>query len=569
MAIVSKEAVVNLDQLQTPSFKEKDFTQDWSIDVLYDIYDLMSHQDVETDTSKQYIVEQPSYSTTTRGITADSFVEKLPYLPDDAYYYDLSQDLDGYNKENLFKDWDNFVERNISNLEDTDSYEHNMSGLPLFTPYGAATTDSSRQNYLGTDEDLKQYWVQSDLLEIEDLPINIVSDSRGISIKNNTYTNDIFFCKPISITVAGYYCFSGYFRLFGNNTNTTKISGLHFVPETSSVSEYNTTSYETFTITSVNNRIYNSSNYFEVHTEWSEIALVSYLPAGNYNIIIYWPQIDNEGNVNKGSNSELRVAGLRIDNQQFPINFDYRNLSANREGKEFPIQFNFNSITPLLESDWTIFYRRYMRCNFDYATFTNQLGKINYGYNTNQIFIGGNYTTIDQDIYNRWGIDLITHDHTNKTLTFRTFGRGFDYTTNPYNYSSLITNDNEGPLTNTMFGVTYNLELGGYIGNDDLTDILYSLIIHTEEEMNSICYPDEWRDLVWPAEDYVGNHIPLYAGFFRDLIFLPRIITDEELGRVKKDLIGLSKVAGYNDTTEDVVTLRSSNLLESSFGDVE
>lgn len=569
MAIIAKEAVVNIDHLQTPSFKEKDFTQDWSNDPLFDFYDIVGDPNAVNDSSLQFIPEQPEYSSTTRGITAETFVEKLPYLPDDSYYFDLSQNLNGYSKEDLLKDWDDYVPREIPNLSSEEEYEESVSNRTLFTPYGATTTSASVTNYLGDEEDLKQYWVQSSTLEINNLEMNIVADGRGLYIKNNSYTNDIYFSKPITITVEGYYCFSGFFRLYGNDNITTKISGLHFVPSSTSIININSTTFETFPITSVKTVLHNNSNYFEVHKEWSEIALVSYLPAGTYNAIIYWPQNDNEGNINKDENSELRVAGLRIDNQKFPLNFDYRKLRANKFGYQFPIQFNLNNITSLLGNDWAIYFRRYMRCNLDNADFANQIGNITFGYQNNQIFIGDKRTTFNEDLYNKWGLDMITHNHADKTLTFRTFGKGFDYTTAVYSYADLITEQDEDPLTNEGFGVTFNLELGGYVDTRGATDSLYYLITHTEEEMNAMMHIDEWRDMIWPDSNYVGAHGTLYSGFFRDLVFVPRLLTEEELSRIKSDLLGLSKVSGYKDTTPDTITLRNFNFLESSFGDVE
>ena len=399
MAIIAKEAVVNIDQLQTPSFKEKDFNQNWSSAAIYDIYPVIADPEYVNDPSHQQSVNQPEYSSITSGITAASFVEKLPYIPDDAYYYDLSQDLNGYSKDTLFKEWKALVDREILHIDPDEFYSPPFSDLTLFTVYGATPTNSSVKDYLGDrEEDLKQYWVNSNQLEIEYLGMNVVSDKRGLYIKNNSYTNDIYFSKPITITAEGYYCFSGFFRLYGNSTTITKISGLHFVPSDTPITNLNSTTYKTFPITSVENILYNNSNYFEVHTEWSEIALVSYLPAGTYNAIIYWPQTDNEGSVNKGAESELRVAGLRIDNQKFPANFDYRNLKANKLGYQFPLQFNFNLITPILNTDWVVYYRRYMRCNLDYANFQEQIGRIGYGYRTNQIYIGDSYTYLISSI---------------------------------------------------------------------------------------------------------------------------------------------------------------------------
>ena len=210
-----------------------------------------------------------------------------------------------------------------------------------------------------------------------------------------------------------------------------------------------------------------------------------------------------------------------------------------------------------------------MRCNLDNADFSNQIGNIFFGYQNNQIFIGDKRTTFNEDLYNKWGLDMITHDHTNKTLTFRTFGRGFDYTTAAYSYEDLITDQDEDPLTNESFGVTFNLELGGYMDTKGATDSLYYLITQTEEEMNSMMHIEEWRDMIWPDSNYVGAHGVLYSGFFRDLVFVPRLLTEEELSRIKSDLLGLSKVSGYKDTTPDTITLRNFNFLESSFGDVE
>lgn len=541
---INRIAISNLEELKTPLFKEKDFNPDFS-DPLFDFYKSYDDPDYATDPANGEIAPTPDI-TGKRGLSVDSFVEKPVYLPTNSYYYAMDQDLGG--KTRAFNEWNEIQENSIANVED--KFEI-FSNSPLINVYGAQP--------IGPDKNLikevsSDNWTQN--CTFNALEFNPIMDNKGLRITNNT-ANDVFFVKEVVIEEEGYYCFSGYFRLFGNDALTTKIFGLHFSPTSSNITEAVNNNYEHFYILDLPYETYNSRDYFTIRKEWTQVAVVSYLPAGHYNAVIFWPQNVNGNNKNTGD--ELRVCGLRVDKGLSPLPLEYRTSDAVTEEKQFLLLFNFFNIVDMYNDDWSIYYYRYLKYNRDHADCYDSLGSIEYGFKNNKIVIGGVEKETEADFYNNWGINILTHK--DGALTFRTIGRFYDEETEPFIPPSPQS------LQVDLYDISFNLSLGASISTTsvDSSDVLDQLLTFLVVDLNQI-YIDDWRDRIWPEPNLTTAHGIIYSGVYRDLIFLPRALTDEDINRIKSDLIGLSRVVGYEDETESIVTLRATRFSEGSYG---
>ena len=151
--------------------------------------------------------------------------------------------------------------------------------------------------------------------------------------------------------------------------------------------------------------------------------------------------------------------------------------------------------------------------------------------------------------------------HKDGALTFRTISRFYDEETEPFVPPSPQS------LQVDLYDISFNLSLGASISTTsvDSSDVLDQLLTFLVVDLNQI-YIDDWRDRIWPEPNLTTAHGIIYSGVYRDLVFLPRALTDEDINRIKSDLIGLSRVVGYEDETESIVTLRATRFSEGSYG---
>ena len=537
---------VDLEGFQTTEFKEKNFDPSFS-EPLYDAFEAFANPSIIGDPNEAITVESPTINNL--GIKVDSFVEKPIFIPSGSYYYPLDNDLNG-TRHIL----DNFAERIENEVSNINGYPEYFINDCVHSVFGSQTR-GAYINYIG-DVELPD-WKTTD---INSLPLNVISDSKGVSIHNNTST-DIFFIKEINIPITGYYCFSGYFRVEGSNS--TKICGLHLSPSNiTDPNQYSVNNFDHFNIVDLDVENYNNRDYFEVKPEWTFISVVSYVNAGNYNAIIFWPQTVNN-NTNKNTGDELKVCGLRIDEGTSPNTVSTIIDEVDASDKQSIMIFDLNKIIDLFTNNWSLYYYRYLRYNKDYLDYYDSIGNIRFGFNNNNLVVNNTYTEFDSsiDICNNWGINILTYE--NQNLTFRTIGKYYDISSTPYH----IEEPEELAATIASDEISYNLSLGNLdslIGNLnlDILDYLYTVPV---SDINNL-YIENWRDYIWPGIGWMPAMRIIYSSLYRDLVFIPRVITEDEINRIRKNLIGISDKVGINNSNKGSLTLRNPRLIESRYG---
>lgn len=521
----------------------------------YEIYDYFINRDEATPVTTSH----PDIDSTI-GILPHYTYEKEIYVPSDAYYFPLSADLSGYRSP--LDDFDALLDSstNVPNV----AQEYSVyASQTLFTAFGAEPHNAAIDNLLDNDT-YEESWTQDSAITYTTLTQNVVKDPAGVSIQNGSYQYSIVYRKTFRVTgtTDKELCFSGYFRL---NGDTSDVTDLKLIIATVDTTDDAATSYRFSELAIVD-------DYFKVSTDWAFAAVTCTVPTGNYDAVIVW------SNRTDKTNMELRVAGLQVQNQSYPGSFDPRNLNGNNNGKIFPLYFNFaknDSFGDLIDNDWSIMYRRYLRYCDEYDVFHNDMvGSINFFFENDTFGIGQYNDTVTAEItekyVNDWGYNIISKE--GETLTFRVIGRGYDHSV-----SATLDRDNNSFSYSFSDGTTVNLNLGIRLtarDGTDTTDVLEDLLTldgtyDTDDiltTLSEVYYPDGWRDITWPEADYSGSGSPgtVYAGVYRDLMFVPRVITEEEIDKIKLSILALSKAEGYNDTTATDVSLRTPNIWEGA-----
>ena len=503
------------------------------------------------------------------GVTANSFVEKPPYIPQGAFVYPLDKNLYGVDSSDfILNDYKAFKEVNISNI---DSPMELFSDKPLINNFGAQSSDAIFENIL---EDFSASdWSQNENITYKQISSNIVMDPNGLSITNNyndTDENsyDIIYRKTIRIEKSTSYCFSGFFRLYGNTDDVTHITGLYLVPEGTPINEADPQEfYETHYITSAPISTYDNRQYREVDSNWNSIACTFRLDPGRYDAMIFWHRTMN-GKLDMKKGMELRVAGIKLHEGVYPYPFDYRKINDAINGLQAPLLFNFNKLivgelTATLDTtDWTIVYKRYLKYSPDTSfTHFDVLGSVSFGIQNGKMIIvsqGGinESKDIEGNIYSQWGLNILKKE--GSKLTFRMIGSNYDQSIEcniPFPIDILSTELSDGVFYNLSLGFTSLLSTSG--SNDILEDLTPYII----DDLNEILI-EGWRDLIWPGTEFSGSRGTVYAGIYRDLMFIPRVITEYETDRLLKDLFALSEFKGINNLTDNGMTMRMANIKE-------
>lgn len=126
----------------------------------------------------------------------------------------------------------------------------------------------------------------------------------------------------------------------------------------------------------------------------------------------------------------------------------------------------------------------------------------------------------------------------------------------------LLMDEKEGDQPN----VPDDYNPGAYVSVVDELNDLYNKpdSIEPEEVGTEKYWRYMWRDLIWPEPTYRGISGTIYSARYRDLYFLPRLLTDKEKNDIRNVVFELSNKEGYRSDTVTDASLRSSNFSERS-----
>lgn len=383
------------------------------------------------------------------------------------------------------------------------NYTISTAGLILFTDYlNAGTTITitiTRHNYWESCWDNKVATSSNPSA----FTGNFLSAEDPIDIRPLSRSSDCTFTVPITITEAGYYCFSTWCRLNSDSIGEkTAIAGLHFVTNRAqALIDGRDTSRPSYVISDAFESTTQELTYdtFRVSTHWDRYAKVSYLQPGTYYAAIKWLQSDM---TTVSSTSTLRFVGMLVEKTTGPSTYDNRLISYTNLPKQ-PILSAHALVFALpnfsVSNNWTIVYSRYI---FDNAgsglSHFDSFGDIVYGYFGSQIMVDGSPVTglsvNSNDFYNRWERVMLEHTANSSTIKMTVTSQGVNEDNPEKSYEVNISMTGH-TFETTLYEASFNLMLGSTLNNNTLTfyncsykNVWWIPYIMTDKEKHDFLY---------------------------------------------------------------------------------